>query len=112
MCALEPRFIGTRCLKCNRLMIPPAYSCLTCGGMSFKEEELSGIGQIFSVVTANLPAMGFEDLAPYTLAAVQVEDNLLLTARIEIEEGTTPKIGDNVVFVRADEGRYVFKLAK
>ena len=89
-------------------MSPPAYSCLTCGGTNFSEEELSGIGQIYSVVTADLPAIGFEDLAPYVLAVVQVEDRLLLTARIELAGGKMPQIGDRVAFVSADEGRYVF----
>ena len=110
MCASEAKLIGIRCQKCNRLMSPPVYSCLSCGGTSFKEEELSGIGQIYSVVTADLPAIGFEDLAPYILAAVQIEDKLLLTARIEVGEGKTPKIGDKVAFVSANEKRYVFKL--
>ena len=91
-------------------MSPPVYSCLTCGETNFREEELSGIGQIYSVVTADFPALGFENLAPYFLAAVQVEDKLLLTARIEVEEGKTPKIGDRVALVSTDEGRYVFKL--
>jgi uncharacterized OB-fold protein len=92
-------------------MIPPVYSCLTCGKTDIKEEELSGLGQIYSVVTADMPGLGFEELAPYVLAAVQVEDGLLVTARLEMEAGVTPSIGDKVLFVSADERRYVFRLS-
>jgi len=110
MSTSEAKLIGIRCQKCNRLMSPPVYSCLTCGGTNFREEELSGIGQIYSVVSAQFPALGFEDLAPYFLAAVQIEDKLLLTARIEVEEGKTPKIGDRVILASVDERKYVFKV--
>ena len=110
MSTAEVTLKGIRCQKCNRLMIPPVYSCLTCGGSNFSEEEISEGGQIYSVVTANFPAIGFENLAPYFLAVVQVEDNLLLTARIEVAAGKTPQIGDKVAFVSAEGGRYVFRL--
>ena len=112
MSTSKSKFVGIRCQNCNRLMIPPVYSCLTCGGTTFKKENLPEIGQIYSVVTADLPAIGFEELAPYVLAAVQVKGKLLLTTRIEVGEGKTPKIGDKVAFVSAEEGRYVFKLVE
>ena len=91
-------------------MSPPVYSCLTCGGMNFREEELPKTGAIYSIVTADYPAIGFEDIAPYWLAAVQIADKLLLTARIEAEEGKIPKIGDRVALASTNERRYVFKL--
>lgn len=109
MTASEAKLIGIRCQECNRLMTPPTYSCLTCGSTNIEEQQLSGMGTIYSVVTANLPAIGFEELVPYVLAAVRVEGNLMMTARIEVGDTTTPMIGDKVLFVSAEDGRYVFK---
>ena len=93
-------------------MRPPAYACLDCGSLALNEETLSGNGEIYSVVTANLPGIGFEDLAPYYLAAVRVEDALLIAARLQVEGERAPSIGDKVVFVSSDDGRYVFRLAE
>ena len=108
----QAKLTGLRCSHCNRLMRPPAYACLDCGSLALNEETLSGEGEVYSVVTANLPGIGFEDLAPYFLAAVQVEDSLLITARLEVRGDRAPQIGDKVVFVSADDGRYVFELAE
>lgn len=100
---------GIRCQSCRRLMIPPVYNCLSCGGDKFSEEELSGKGKIYSVVTADLPGIGFENVAPYFLAAVELEDKLMFVARIITLSGS-PKIGDSVQFVSAEQGKYVFSL--
>lgn len=101
---------GLRCQNCNRLMIQPVYGCLGCGSTKFTEEVLSGIGQIFSVVTADLPGYGFEEMAPYFLAAIRLKDDIMLIARLQVDKGKTPKIGDKVALVSANNRKYFFRL--
>ncbi len=42
----------------------------------------SGRGTLFAKTTVHVPARGFEDLAPYTLAAVDLEEGVRVVGRL------------------------------
>jgi uncharacterized protein len=68
------RLMGTRCRDCGTTSYPPRADCGACLSGKFEFVELSGRGtlQTYSRVTA-APA-GFEDLAPYTVGVVDLEE--------------------------------------
>ena len=44
--------------------------------------EASGKGTLFARTTVHIPMRGFEDLAPYTLAAVDLEEGVRVVGRL------------------------------
>ncbi len=50
------------------------------GGLEWR--EASGKGTLFARTIVHIPAHGFEDLAPYTLAAVDLEEGVRVVARL------------------------------
>lgn len=96
------------CRNCGRRLAPPAYACSACGSTDLVAVEVSGRGSLYSSTTIYIPPSGFEKLAPYTVAVVQVEGGLLLPGRLELRGDTTPPVGAAIDLVEAGEGFYVF----
>lgn len=52
------------------------------GGAKLEWREATGKGTLFAKTTVHVPARGFEDLAPYTLAAVDLEEGVRVVGRL------------------------------
>ncbi len=92
--------IGTRCGNCNKAIFPPRYICPFCRRMGKLEPyKLKPRGKIVSYTVMYVAGGGFEDLAPYVLAIVELEDGPRLTTQITDCDSTEVKIGDEVEIV-------------
>ncbi len=68
------------------------------GRADLEWREASGKGKLFAHTVCYIPARGFEDVAPYVLAAVDLEEGVRIVARLvdvtpeEVEPGMALKV--------------------
>jgi uncharacterized OB-fold protein len=68
------RLMGSRCRACGTRTFPPRADCEACLSGDFELVEVSGRGRIVAWTRISAAPRGFESLAPYTLALVELED--------------------------------------
>ena len=73
--ARERRLLIRRCQRCGTYQHPPAPFCRACGDERLVAEQVSGGGTIRSfVVLEETPVPGFEAQTPFTVAAVELDE--------------------------------------
>jgi uncharacterized OB-fold protein len=86
--------VGEVCPQCEAKLFPPRDVCPECGGEAKTLYNFSGRGQVYSYTTVFEAPAGYEDVAPYTVALVKLEEGPLVTAQLtdiadqEVEIGT------------------------
>ena len=68
------KLMGTKCKKCGELYFPPRADCLKCMDDKFEWIEYSGKGKLHSFTKIFAAPKGFEDIAPYILGIVDLEE--------------------------------------
>jgi len=83
------RMEGTKCTNCNGHYFPPRHFCPKCRRQGKIEKvEMKGSGKVFSYTTTYAPLEGFEELAPYIMAIVELDEGPRLTAMLcDVEDG-------------------------
>jgi hypothetical protein len=103
------RLTGLKCKTCGKLYIPPVYSCSECGQSQFEEVGLTGKGTIRTYTVIRIPPLGFEDEVPYSLAVVELEEGVNVTARI-VASNRGLSIGAGVTYEGEQKGGHCFKM--
>lgn len=73
------------CANCGRRRFPPRPMCPWCRSLNSRWGRMSGKGRVWSVVVPHRPLLpAFEDLAPYNVVVVSLEedDNLRLVGNV------------------------------
>lgn len=70
----DGRLMGSRCKSCGLTNFPPRADCPTCMSEEFELQEISGRGTIYTYTRIDAAPSGFEDVAPYTIAVVDLEE--------------------------------------
>jgi uncharacterized protein len=76
---------GTRCGNCERVYYPPRSVCLECRRESIGRRalhRLKGTGTVVVATTVHQAAPGYEDLVPYALAIVELDEGVRVTTHI------------------------------
>jgi len=81
-----PRDICPNCVKTNKGQPPDLY-------------EFSGKGEVYSYTTVYEAPAGFEEMAPYTIALIALEEGPLITAQLTDVDNDKVKIGMPVEMV-------------
>ena len=91
----EGQVVAARCTECETQMLPPRPACYECGSRAVTLSEQSRTGEVVSYTSVNRPPSAFEDLAPITVAVVELDSSARLTGRVaaSLDEVT---IGDRV----------------
>ena len=87
------KLMGTKCKKCGEQYFPPRADCLKCMDDKFEWVEYSGRGTLNSFTTIHAAPKGFDDIAPYTLGIVDLEEGGRLIAWINDVAKKDIKIG-------------------
>ncbi len=77
--------IGAECGNCNRVYFPPREICPECRRESFgkmKERELSGTGRVITYTQVHDPMPDFKMMVPYTMAIVEMDENVRITGQL------------------------------
>ena len=71
---LAGRLMGSRCRACGARSFPPRADCDACLSGDFELVEVNGVGRIVAWTRISAAPRGFEALAPYTLALVDLAE--------------------------------------
>ncbi|PKP58417.1 MAG: transcriptional regulator [Candidatus Altiarchaeales archaeon HGW-Altiarchaeales-1] len=115
--------IGTKCTTCETYYFPPRIICPKCRRKSkMDEHKFCGEGEVLTYTLIYSPPQGFENIKPYILAIIKLNEGPSLTAQIIDCKIDDVKIGSKVKSVfrkiveEGDEGvilyGYKFKLVK
>jgi uncharacterized OB-fold protein len=78
----DGRLMGSRCKACGATSFPPRADCEACMSGDFEFFELSGKGTLHTFTKIVAAPTGFDELAPYTVGVVDLEETGRLLAWI------------------------------
>jgi len=87
------KLMGTRCKKCGEIYFPPRADCIKCLNDDTKWIEFSGKGKLHTYTKINAAPKGFEDIAPYTIGVVDLNEGGRLLSWIKDIPYNEIKIG-------------------
>ena len=70
----DGRLMGSTCKSCGYTSFPPRADCPECLSGDFEYKEYSGKGTIWTYSVIAAVPTGFEDVAPYTVTVVELEE--------------------------------------
>ncbi|WP_372912413.1 Zn-ribbon domain-containing OB-fold protein [Salinigranum sp.] len=79
----DDRLLAAECRDCDAVLVPPRPACYECGSRNVAIAEQSKTGAVYSYTEVARPPSAFEDLAPITLAVVELESGGRLTGRVD-----------------------------
>ena len=99
----EGQLVAARCTECDTHMLPPRPACYGCGSRAVTLSEQPRTGEVVSYTSVNRPPSAFEDLAPITVAVVELDSSARLTGRVAASLEDVA-IGDRVELRVRDPG--------
>jgi uncharacterized OB-fold protein len=91
--------VGEVCEHCDAKVFPPRDICPECGEEAKTLYTFSGRGEVYSYTTVYDPPAGYEDVAPYTVAMVKLDEGPFVTAQLTDLENRDVEIGMPVEMV-------------
>ena len=79
----EDKLMGTRCRKCGEVYFPPRADCTKCMSSDMDWREYSGKGKLVTFTTIHAAPTGFDDMAPYTIGVLDLQEGGRLLAWVE-----------------------------
>jgi len=76
----DGRLMGSLCKSCGASAFPPRADCPECLSDDFEFAEVSGRGTVYTHSTVAAAPTGFDDIAPYTVVVVDLEEGGRLLA--------------------------------
>lgn len=73
--------LAQRCASCGTLRHPPRPMCGSCRSLEWKEERLTGRGEVYSFVLHHYPEVPSFEI-PYVVALVQLEEGLRIISNV------------------------------
>ena len=70
----DGHLMGTRCKQCGASSFPPRADCEACMSDDFEFSEVSGRGTVNTFTKIVAAPTGFEDVAPYIVGVVDLEE--------------------------------------
>jgi len=112
----EKKLMGSKCLKCGRLHLPPRPLCAQCYSREMEWVELKGRGKLagYTCVAVGLTIMieeGYSRDKPYCSGIVELEEGIKISARILGVDTQKPgeiKIGTPVEACFIEKGEKAF----
>lgn len=76
------RMMVYRCSNCGAAHHSPRVVCRRCGSSNFRYEPLPGVGRLLAFTLVRSPPTGFEEMAPYIVGVVELEDGTRIFSQI------------------------------
>lgn len=90
------RMEAGQCNKCQEIAFPKRLVCPECGGREFEKLNLSGKGKLTTFTIIRIPPQGFEDLAPYAIGIVELNEGIRVMGQIVDCQPEQLQIGDRL----------------
>ncbi|MEF8783136.1 MAG: Zn-ribbon domain-containing OB-fold protein [Haloarculaceae archaeon] len=78
----EGELLAAHCTDCGVHLFPPRTACRECGSRAMAIEEQPQTGEVVSYTAVHRPPSAFSDLAPVTVAIVELDSGARLTGRV------------------------------
>lgn len=105
--AREERLVFQVCRDCGSATMYPKRLCPTCLADALTWCDASGRGEVYTYTEQVAgPPSGFEDLVPYVVAVIRLDEGVQLMSNIVGPEASTVQCGDRVTvaFHRVPDG--------
>jgi uncharacterized OB-fold protein len=91
----EEKLMGSRCLSCDAVHLPPRPFCPLCYGEEMAWVEMDGVGKLVAYTTVHIAptAMieaGYDRKNPYCVGIVELENGSRISAQILGVDATRP----------------------
>jgi hypothetical protein len=70
----DGRLMGSKCKECGTMSFPPRADCENCMSGEFEFVEMSGKARLHTYTKIVAAPTGFEDVAPYIVGVVDLEE--------------------------------------
>ena len=70
----DGRLMGSKCTECGYQTFPPRADCPECMSGQFEFIEYSGKGTLYTYTLISAAPTGFDDMAPYTIMVVDLQE--------------------------------------
>jgi uncharacterized OB-fold protein len=85
-----------KCKKCGSIHFPGRLICPDCGSKEFESITLSGKGELVTYTVIRVAPHGFEDMAPYAVGIVKLDEGIQVMGQITDCHPEELKIGDRL----------------
>ncbi len=89
----EDRLEGTKCKKCGQFYFPPKADCSICMTSDMDWVQFSGKGKLLTFTRIHTAPTGFDDMAPYTIGVIDLQEGGRLLAWVDNISEEELKIG-------------------
>lgn len=79
----QGKLLAGKCLKCGKIHLPPRPLCDNCYSKEFEWVTVSGKGTLVTYTVINIAPQQFQDLTPYAVGIVQLENGLKIPGMIQ-----------------------------
>jgi uncharacterized OB-fold protein len=90
---LQGKLMSGMCLKCGKIHLPPRPLCDNCYSTDFKWVVVSGKGKLLTYTVIHVAPVQFQNLTPYTIGIVELEEGLKIPGMIQGATQEQLKIG-------------------
>jgi uncharacterized OB-fold protein len=80
----QGKLMAGKCARCGKIHLPPRTLCDKCFGQEFTWMEIQGKGKLLTYSVIHIAPQQFQQLAPYAVGIVQLENGLKLPGMITI----------------------------
>ena len=91
--ASEKRLMAAKCTECGAVLLPPKPMCTSCLSTNLEWIAVDGKGRLLSYTVINIAPEQFQELAPYIVGIVELENGLRLPGMIREVNPEDIKIG-------------------
>lgn len=91
------RLEAAKCRKCGKIAFPARLICSDCGHKEFEKINLSGKGKLLTHTIIRTAPEGFEDIAPYAVGIVEMEEGVGVMGQVTDCDPEELKTGDTLV---------------
>ncbi|MCW4005988.1 MAG: Zn-ribbon domain-containing OB-fold protein [Candidatus Bathyarchaeota archaeon] len=89
----QQKLMAGKCQKCGKLHLPPRPLCDNCYNQTFQWIQISGKGKLLTYTTIHVAPAQFQDITPYTVGIIQLENGLKIPGMISNVAPEQLKIG-------------------
>jgi len=90
---MQGKLMAGKCEKCGKIHLPPRPLCDNCYGTEFQWVEVSGKGKLVTYTVIHVAPQQFQNLTPYVIGIVELENNLRIPGTIQGVNQEQLKIG-------------------
>lgn len=90
---MQGKLMAGKCQKCGKMHLPPRPLCDNCYGTLFEWVAVSGKGRLLTYTVIHVAPQQFQNLAPYAIGIVELENGLKIPGMIQSIPEEQLKIG-------------------